>query len=115
MFINEYEVVPYEAISYLTGECNYGGRVTDERDRRSLMTILTDFYNLNVVDEPKYKFSPSGLYYCPPKGSYEDYIEFIKVRSKFDIAATSCLDCAHQLSFSSWPQLLETFWYYFEW
>ena len=80
MFINEYEEVPYDAITYLTGECNYGGRVTDDRDRRALMTILGDFYTPDVVNQSKYKFSPSGLYTAPPKGSYEDYIAFIKVR-----------------------------------
>ncbi len=79
MFVNEYETVPYDAISYLTGECNYGGRVTDDWDRRTLLTMLADFYNPAVVEDAKYKFSPSGVYYAPPKGTYEEYVEFIKV------------------------------------
>jgi len=78
MFINEYDEVPFDALSYLTGECNYGGRVTDDNDRRCLMSILADFYNSDVITDPKYKFSPSGLYYAPPKFTYEEYVEFIK-------------------------------------
>lgn len=79
MFINEYEDVPFDAISYMTGECNYGGRVTDDWDRRLLLTMLADFYTPNIINETRYKFSPSGLYYSPPKGTYDDYVEFIKV------------------------------------
>ena len=79
MFVNEYDEVPYDAITYLTGECNYGGRVTDEWDRRLTLTILQDFYNERVVSQPKCKVSESGLYIIPPKGEYEDYVEFIKV------------------------------------
>ncbi|KAM6176988.1 dynein axonemal heavy chain 12 [Erethizon dorsatum] len=78
LFINEYDTIPFEAISYLTGECNYGGRVTDDWDRRLLLTMLADFYNLHIIENPHYKFSPSGNYFAPPKGTYEDYIEFIK-------------------------------------
>uniref|UniRef100_A0A3Q0KRH4 Dynein axonemal heavy chain 7 n=2 Tax=Schistosoma mansoni TaxID=6183 RepID=A0A3Q0KRH4_SCHMA len=78
MFVNEYDKFPYDAIQYMTGECNYGGRVTDERDRRCLMTILLDFLCQNVVSDPHYKFSPSGLYYAPPKMEYNEYLEFIK-------------------------------------
>ncbi|XP_075690041.1 dynein axonemal heavy chain 12 [Rhinoderma darwinii] len=78
LFVNDYEHVPFEAISYLTGECNYGGRVTDDWDRRLLLTTLADFYNNEIVENPRYSFSPSGNYLAPPKSTYEDYIEFIK-------------------------------------
>ncbi|RMX38335.1 hypothetical protein pdam_00005508 [Pocillopora damicornis] len=78
MFINEYEEIPFDAITYLTGECNYGGRVTDDNDRRCLMSILADFYTSEIVQDPKYKFSQSGTYYAPPKSSYDQYVEFIK-------------------------------------
>ena len=79
LFVNEYDSVPFEAITYLTGECNYGGRVTDDWDRRLLMTTLADFYNKDIIENPRYTFSPSGKYYAPPKSIYEDYVEFIKV------------------------------------
>uniref|UniRef100_A0A665TT05 Dynein axonemal heavy chain 7 n=1 Tax=Echeneis naucrates TaxID=173247 RepID=A0A665TT05_ECHNA len=84
LFVNEYDEVPFEAIMYLTGECNYGGRVTDDWDRRLLMTILADFYNKDVIEKPRYPFSPSGEYIAPPKSNYEDYIEFIKVKALND-------------------------------
>ncbi|CAF0708408.1 unnamed protein product [Brachionus calyciflorus] len=78
MFLNEYDDIPYDAITYMTGEANYGGRVTDDWDRRCLKTILSDFFNPKVALENKHKVSPSGLYCIPPKGKYEDYVEFIK-------------------------------------
>uniref|UniRef100_A0A8B9LB63 Dynein axonemal heavy chain 12 n=1 Tax=Astyanax mexicanus TaxID=7994 RepID=A0A8B9LB63_ASTMX len=78
LFVNSYEEVPFEAITYLTGECNYGGRVTDDWDRRLLLTILADFYNKDIIENPRYMFSPSGKYYSPPKSIYEDYVEFIR-------------------------------------
>ena len=33
-----------EALNYLTGECNYGGRVTEAMDRRLLATLLKSYY-----------------------------------------------------------------------
>ena len=46
--------------------------------RRCLMNILSNFYNTDIITDPKYKFSTSGSYYAPPKGNYEAYVDFIK-------------------------------------
>lgn len=39
-------------------------------DRRLLRTILADFYNAQLLSDAKYRFSPSGLYFAPPKSMY---------------------------------------------
>jgi len=53
MFLNEYDSVPFDALTYLTGECNYGGRVTDDKDRRLLMAILSNIYVPDIISVPE--------------------------------------------------------------
>ena len=60
--------VSFAALKYLTGQCNYGGRVTDDWDRRTLVCILNKFYTPEVLSVDKYKYSDSGVYFCPPVG-----------------------------------------------
>ncbi|KAJ1520032.1 hypothetical protein ONE63_004262 [Megalurothrips usitatus] len=79
MFINEYEQVPYQAITYLTGECNYGGRVTDDWDRRALVVILGNFVNDGVVSDANYAFCPAAATYgLPRKNDYREYVRHIE-------------------------------------
>jgi dynein heavy chain len=73
-----------QALLYLTGECNYGGRVTDAHDRRTLNCLLSLIYNPKILEEG-YKFSASEIYTAPSDGAHEDFIEHIR---QFPLIAT---------------------------
>jgi dynein heavy chain len=60
----EAEEIPWDALTFITGDINYGGRVTDDLDRRLLLTTLKVFCAPEVLKDD-YKFSPSGIYYAP--------------------------------------------------
>jgi dynein heavy chain len=77
MFLEENVDIPYEALRYTAAEANYGGRVTDTHDRRTIAHILTDFYCPDILTDT-YRFSPSGTYYAPPYTSLEGYVEYIR-------------------------------------
>lgn len=69
--------IPWDALHYLTAECNYGGKVTDERDRRTLSTILRCFYSPEVVKENPHAFDPHGVYTTPSDGEHSHFLEHI--------------------------------------
>lgn len=53
MFLDEADdAVPFDALKYLTAECNYGGKVTDDKDRRLITTLLDDYYCKDTIDNP---------------------------------------------------------------
>ena len=64
MFLDQYDVIPFQVIRFLCTEINYGGRVTDDKDRRLINNLIEIFVNLQVLDED-YTFSPSGTYMSP--------------------------------------------------
>ncbi|KAI5743615.1 hypothetical protein M8J77_020226 [Diaphorina citri] len=78
MFLDQYSDVQFEALRYLTGECNYGGRVTDDWDRRTLNTILYKFFCPAALEDENYLFDPSGFYYTPNEPDYDGYLNYIK-------------------------------------
>ncbi|XP_076302983.1 dynein axonemal heavy chain 7 [Lasioglossum baleicum] len=79
VFLNQFEDVRFDAIKYLTGECNYGGRVTDEWDRRTLNTILSKFYCQELLVEKMYYFDDSSrIYYCPTVREHEAFLEYTR-------------------------------------
>merc|ERR1719359_2451166 len=56
--------IPWDTLSFVIGHINYGGRVTDDLDRRCLLAILEKYVNPKILEEA-YEFSPSGLYKLP--------------------------------------------------
>lgn len=77
IFLDEQEEIPWEALLYVTGHINYGGRVTDDWDRRCLISLLKKYYNPDILEDD-FKFSESGIYYAPPNGPLDLYREYIE-------------------------------------
>ena len=79
--------LPWAQLQYMTGQLNYGGRVTDDKDRRCLLTILESYYTPKLLSSKQYRFSTSPLYFVPdfgnnssgsPGGEMANYLEYIK-------------------------------------
>lgn len=51
ILLDKQEDVPWAALHYLTGEIVYGGRITDDWDRRCLLSILKKFCNPSLLEE----------------------------------------------------------------
>lgn len=76
MFLDLYDEIPFKALNYCTGQCNYGGRVTDDKDRRCLVTLLRRYFHPDTL-KPGCKLSPDGEFMIPPDGDYDSYISYI--------------------------------------
>ncbi|KFO25210.1 Dynein heavy chain 1, axonemal [Fukomys damarensis] len=78
MFLDEYDDIPFKVLKYTAGEINYGGRVTDDWDRRCVMNILEDFYRPAVLS-PDHSYSDSGIYHqIQPTYDLNGYLSYIK-------------------------------------
>ncbi|CAE7602693.1 Dnah1 [Symbiodinium sp. CCMP2456] len=79
LFVNQYEQVPYKVLNFLGAKINYGGRVTDDKDKLLISTILQTFICPESVEQKDgYKYSTSGLYYAPAAETMEEFITYIK-------------------------------------
>eukprot|EP00668_Euglena_longa_P033659 GGOE01043258.1.p1 GENE.GGOE01043258.1~~GGOE01043258.1.p1 ORF type:complete len:629 (+),score=195.85 GGOE01043258.1:40-1887(+) len=76
-FLQMYEAIPYEVLTFLTGQINYGGRVTDDMDRRCLMTLLGRFLCPEALGVG-YRFSNREEYRTIEVGTRAKYIAHIQ-------------------------------------
>jgi dynein heavy chain len=84
LYLDMYEEIPYDVLNLLTSFINYGGRVTDDKDLRTIDIILRSYYRPDILEEG-YKLSSSGTYISPPVDdehplqSYNSYIEGLPI------------------------------------
>jgi len=78
-FLDNYEEIPYKVLQYLGAQINYGGRVTDDKDKRSIECMIRRFVNEDcVVKGPDHKLDPSGLYFCPKAETQEEILAYLR-------------------------------------
>ena len=61
--------VPWRALRYLVSDATYGGRVTDEVDRRVLAACIGRLFSVAALETPSFKLGASPAYCCPADGS----------------------------------------------
>ncbi|XP_076646459.1 dynein axonemal heavy chain 1 [Halictus rubicundus] len=112
MFLLEYDTVPFKVLIYTAGHINYGGRITDDWDRRCVLTILEDYYKPEVLSAA-YKYDQSGHYYqLSETATFEEYIEYIKTfplndePEMFGMHANADISCAQAETYSCLETLL---------
>eukprot|EP00884_Botryococcus_braunii_P021121 jgi/Botrbrau1/7693/Bobra.0159s0131.1 len=64
--------VPWRAITHVIGGINYGGRVTNDFDRRCLTATLNQYLSPAVMGVEA-SFTSSGRYMVPPEGPLDCY------------------------------------------
>jgi dynein heavy chain len=64
--------LPFKTLRFLAGEINYGGRVTDDWDRRTLLTLAQDFYNQGAM-KPGFEIAPG--FKTPPPLTLAEYLD----------------------------------------
>ncbi|KAF7401616.1 hypothetical protein HZH68_007436 [Vespula germanica] len=77
VYLDEYPDTPWESLKYLIAGICYGGHVTDDWDRRLLMTYVQQYFTDEVLTIPYYRLSSLPTYYVPRDGSLEFYRDII--------------------------------------
>lgn len=79
-FDNKDEAIPWSSLKYLIGEAMYGGRVTDDWDRRVLMTYLEEYMGDFLFDKNRDFFfakTPDYDYIQPVNKTLEGFLNTV--------------------------------------
>jgi len=85
VFLDEYpDRVPFDAMKYLIAEANYGGRVTDDWDRRLVNVYIGELFCEECVNSEKFMLSELPEYFVPEDGDLKFYKDVIRAMPQAD-------------------------------
>lgn len=84
IYLDEYQETPWDALKYLIAGVNYGGHVTDDWDRRLLMTYINQYFCDDALTTPFFRLSSLQTYYVPRDGSLQSYQDYITLLPTVD-------------------------------
>lgn len=76
MYLDQQPEVPYSALNYLIAKVNYGGRVTDDKDIRTIRAMLKNVVRSEIMQDG-YKLSKLDIYYAPPEGTLQEALNYV--------------------------------------
>jgi len=76
--LDTYDTIPYRAIIGIIGEVNYGGRVTDDWDRRTLLCLLQDFCAEKVHSDAHRVVNNLSTYSIPSFEKLQEYQNYVR-------------------------------------
>jgi dynein heavy chain len=76
MYLDQQPEVPYTALNYLIAKVNYGGRVTDDKDIRTIRAMLKNVVRSEIMQDG-YKLSKLDIYYAPPEGTLQEALNYV--------------------------------------
>ena len=78
IYIDAYEKTPWDALQYLIADANYGGRITDDFDRRLVRVYIAQFFNADSLAVQQYPLSELKAYHVPTGTTLDSFKQFIK-------------------------------------
>jgi dynein heavy chain len=73
MILSQAGPTQFEGLKYLIAECNFGGKIIDELDRRTMTCLIEDFIHPDIK-KPKFNFLESPIYFTTGEGSLASQI-----------------------------------------
>ena len=84
VLLQEYQQTPWDAMKYLIAEANYGGRVTDDWDRRILRSYINHYFCEDALTTTQYLMSSMSTYFIPDVTDLSGYRDYVLGLPTFD-------------------------------